>query len=160
MKDQFDKEYNVKFLYCCSGGIGTGWRDSRQVEYVFDINEHVAELLRKRSSCPRDRLDVRFPIDNKYSYSLPSTTDNDMVVAVIRKIEEIANDRNSDGFYNHLVTNNGKHLAPAEIHRIMCEEYGLYDLSDEDNIDCEEANLEWWVAHFFIGFACLIIDDD
>lgn len=151
---------NVKFLYCRSYGLGSGWHDSRQVDYVFAINDRVAELIRKRSSCPRERLDVRFPRDNKYSYLLPSNTDHDMVVAVIRKIEEIANDCKADDFYNHFVTSNERHLAPAEIHRIMREEYGLYDLTESFDSKSYDANLEWWVAHFFISLACLIIDDD
>ena len=73
--------------------------------------------------------------------------------SVTRTIETISNGDDAESFCNHLLTDAGKRKSPRAFHDQMKNEYGLLD-----------ENLEWWVAHFFIGLSellfCSCVSDD
>ena len=82
--------------------------------------------------------------------------------SVVDTIEKISNEGDDTYFYNRVLTNNGYHRAPREMHELMRTEYKLADsdeAEEDGNEDREGFNIEWWTAHFFMALASVIFDE-
>lgn len=112
-------------------------------KYIFKIVDNIANHIRKCTNCPRDIFNRCLNVKNEFSFFM--RTDKALDLSVIEKIEKICNGCNEADFYNHIITDNGGHRSPREIHELMEEKYGLKN--DDD---------EWWVAHFIISLDGLI----
>ena len=143
----------VKFVrYETNGG---------EINLYFKICDRLADFVRKNTNYREKALNLYLDRENLFCYTI-SFTDNfeDIKQAIIETIERISNEGDEGRFYNHLVTDEGHHRSPSEIHALMRTEYGLADINEERNdyTDRNELDLEWWTAHFFISFERLLFD--
>lgn len=135
---------NVKFLKfekAC-------WYD----EYFFKVSKGIAEYICSMSDY--DPISLRryltendefiFRIGSLFGKPIPKLSEE-----VINNIERISNELNETEFCNQLITENGYLPSPSDFHNKM--KY-TYKLKDE--------KLEWYVAHFFISFSGMLVDDE
>ncbi len=146
---------NVKFVRC--------EEKSRTTEYFFKINERLADFVRKNTNYRPGELNYYLSGDNLFKYVVGSSGETpEMQAAFTETVEKISNVGNEAYFYNHLITKDGCPRGPAEIHKLMHDEYGLIDIDkaeEEDDLESSECELEWMVAHFFIAFNRLLFDE-
>ena len=131
---------NVKFVRTQKTGV-------YRVEYFFKISDKIATLIREYSNYPKDKLLSDLTKENEYIYRIGTIFDEkppELDDTTIETIEQISNKYDEEGFWNSLLTDNGKYRAPSLIHSMIENEFSL----TEDQ--------EWWVAHFFIGLSGLI----
>lgn len=137
---------NVKFV------CGRKGRFPRTLEYVFIISDKIAELIRKYSDYSEERLKLELSDNNEIFFRITTLSDqdpNELDEIVIETIERISNAVDTEQFWDHLLTDNGRFRAPAKFHELMRTEYGLTD-----------DHIEWWVAHFFIHMSGILFDFD
>ena len=130
----------VKFVRSQNMGIG-------RIEYFFKISDKIATLIREYSNYPKDKLLSDLTKENEYIYRIGTIFDEklpELDDTTIETIEQISNKYDEEGFWNSLLTDNGKYRPPSLVHRMIENEFSL----TEDQ--------EWWVAHFFIGLSGLI----
>ena len=146
---------NVKFVRSEEKG--------RILYLYFKIHDRVADFIRKHTHYYEALLSDFLDTDNIYRYSLDGTECSDELrELLIETIEKISNEGSDDYFCNHLITNNGRDVAPSKIHELMREKYGLADIDaveDTEDYDQGQIDLEWWTAHFFISLKNVIFDD-
>jgi hypothetical protein len=146
---------NVKFVRSEEKG--------RILYLYFKIHDRVADFIRKHTHYYEALLSDFLDTDNIYRYSLDGTECSDELrELLIETIEKISNEGSDDYFCNHLITNNGRDVAPSKIHELMREKYGLADIDaveDTEDYDQGQVDLEWWTAHFFISLKNVIFDD-
>ena len=121
-------------------------------DYVFHISEGIANLIREYSNYPKNKLLLELTEENEYIYRIGSMSKNgpyELDNNVIRTIEQISNKYNEEGFWNNLLTDNGIKRTPANVHDLIEKEYGI-----------EGEEIEWWVAHFFIGLSELVFSHE
>ena len=127
----------------------------------FKVCDRLAEYMRENSKLREKVLTLDLDRENQFCYRI-SRPDNfeEVQHTLVETIERISNEKDDSHFFNYLITNNGHHRSPGEIHALMHTEYGLADISDiEDenkNVDSNDIDLEWWTAHFFIAFERLL----
>lgn len=117
-------------------------------EYVFKISDGIADLIREYSNYPDDKLLLELNSDNEYIYRVTSLFKKkapELNETVTETITKISNMYDEEGFWNKLLTDDGKHRCPSEVHDLMENEYGI-----------DDEKVEWWVAHFFIGLSGLM----
>jgi hypothetical protein len=119
-------------------------------ELYFKINHNIAQLIRERTNAPPIYLEVNFNMDDIYTFRIATDENFESIrESVINTIEEVANDGDEWRFYYHVLSNCGRDKVPMEFHNQMEKEYEIKDM-----------NIEWWVAHFFIGLSGLIFDSE
>ena len=146
---------NVKFVR---------YEEKGRILYLyFKIHDRVADFIRKHTHYYEALLSDFLDTDNIYRYSLDGTECSDELrELLIETIEKISNEGSDDYFCNHLITSNGRDVAPSKIHELMREKYGLADIDaveDTEDYDQGQVDLEWWTAHFFISLKNVIFDD-
>lgn len=118
-----------------------------QVRLRFRLSDEFADAIRMISKRSPEDLDKRMkssvPGKNRIEYGFIKS-DMEETIVIVRKILEICNNNTVDYLINHMITNNGRVKPPADVHKIIMEEYGITN------------KWEWEVAHFFIGFDHLI----
>ena len=126
---------NIKYLYCKE-------TNDNITELYFKIHHNIAEVIRKYTNYSEDILDIYLSKDDVFVYRIARSDKSEAVrESVIETIEKISNEGDDERFYNHILTDNGKHKNPRKFHTQMENEYGLKN------------DVEWWVAHFFIGLS-------
>lgn len=148
---------NVKYLYCKERHNVFGEKTltlsflkslNNEFDLYFKINHNIAEWIREETNFPDEILESMLSKDDVYKYTIATGEDFELILGlVVKAIEEVASDGNYERFYNHVLTKLGRYKAPFEFHSQMENEYGIKD-----------RNIEWWVAHFFIGLSGLIFD--
>ena len=134
-------------------------------EYRIKLADKIADFIRRNTNICRKYMidpDGGYYLDDenivKYGF-LADPDDCDRIDSMfIETVERISNQGDEDYFISHLLTNNGDYKFPADIHAQLHEEYGLFDISDDDFEICFDANLEWNVAHFFIRLKIILFD--
>lgn len=135
-------------------------------EYRIRLADKVADFIRRNTNICRkymiDPDEYAYYLDDenivKYGF-LAEPEDCDRINDLfIETVERISNLGNENYFINHLLTNDGDYKFPADIHTQLHEEYGLFDISDDDFEICFDSNLEWNVAHFFIHLKTILFD--
>ena len=118
-----------------------------QVRLRFRLSDEFADSIRMISKRSPEDLDKRMkssvPGKNRIEYGFIKS-DMEETIVIVRKILEICNNNTVDYLINHMITNNGRVKPPADVHKIIMEEYGITE------------KWEWEVAHFFIQFDSLI----
>ena len=117
-----------------------------EIRLSFRLSDEFADAVRKISQRTPEDLDKRLSRSvprNRREYGFIKS-DMEETIVIVRKILEICNCNTVDYLLNYLITNNGRKKGPADIHRIIKEEYGITE------------KWEWEVAHFFIQFDDLI----
>ena len=134
-------------------------------EYRIQLAGKIAYFIRRNTNVPDEYLheDGVYYLDEnnivKYGFLCPTEYSDKFNRLFTETIEKISNQGDEDYFIDHLLTANKKHRAPSEIHFQMRDEFGLYDITDEEHIDsCIEGILEWSVAHFFIRLTSILYD--
>lgn len=148
---------NVKYLYSKKSHSIFGEKPftlsfcediTDEFELYFKINHNIAEFIREKTNLPEDIFEWKLSKDDVYTYRIAAGDGFESIMeSVIKAIEEVAGDGDYERFYYHVLTKLGRYKAPMEFHSQMKEEYGIKD-----------ENIEWWVAHFFIGLSGLIFD--
>lgn len=136
---------NVKFVRRQKVGFD-------RVEYFFKISDNIATLIREYSTYPEDRLLSELTKENEYIYRIGTILDEELPElddTIIETIERISNKYDEEGFWSNLLTNKGRIRTPANVHDLMISEYGV-----------EDEDVEWWVAHFFIGLSELVFSHE
>lgn len=126
---------NIKYLYCKE-------TNDNITELYFKIHHNIAEVIRKYTNYSEDILEIYLSKDDVFVYRIARSDKSEAVRdSVIETIEKISNEGDDKHFYNHILTDNGKHKNPRKFHTQMENEYGLKN------------DVEWWVAYFFIGLS-------
>ena len=134
-------------------------RRDGMLRYFFKINGPLADYVRKNTCYTPEMLPFYLTEGNLFVYNItPGGDFTKLHDSFVETVERISNSGDATFFYNHLITNDGYHRSPREIHELMHKEYGLVDI-DEDKAERSECDLEWWTAHFFISFARLLFGD-
>ena len=121
-----------------------------EYELYFKINHNIAELIRERTKAPSIFLEINLNKDDIYTFSIsPENFFESIRESVVETIEKIANEGDEEWFYHHILSDCGREKFPQEFHNQMKKEYETTDM-----------NIEWWVAHFFIGLSGLIFDSE
>ena len=142
---------NVKFVR--SEGNGD------EINLYFEIYEGIADYIRENTNYPERALGLYLDNDNLFCYTITRSENfEDILQSLIETIEKISNEDDDVHFCNRLITNNGRHRSPGEIHALMHTEYGLAGIDEVDDADSDEFDIEWWTAHFFIAFDRLLFD--
>lgn len=134
-------------------------------EYRIKLADKIADFIRKNTNISRKHMiypDSGYYLDDEnivtFSF-IAEPKECDRINSIfIETVERISNQGDEVYFINHLLTSNGEHKFPADIHAQMHKEFGLFDISEEEFEDCIEAELEWNVAHFFIHLTILLFD--
>ena len=117
-----------------------------QIDMRFRLSSELADLIRDHSRRSPEDLDSRLRRDprgkNSFEYGVV-TADPRLVIKSVERIEDIGNQKDAKYILEHLLTDRGRSVSPAEIHRIITEGFGI-------------TSEEWFVAHFFIGLSKLI----
>jgi len=133
---------NIKYLYCKE-------TNDNITELYFKIHHNIAEVIRKYTNYSENDLQIYLSKDDVFVYRIVRSDKSEAVrESVIETIEKISNEGDDERFYNHILTDNGKHKIPRRFHTQMENEYGLKD------------DVEWWVAHFFIGLSDALFSPD
>lgn len=133
---------NIKYLYCKETNDNT-------TELYFKIHRNIATFIRKYTNHSEKNLQNCLSKDDVYFYRIACSDKSEAVRdSVIETIEKISNEGDDVRFYNHILTDNGKLKSPRKFHTQMENEYGLKD------------DVEWWVAHFFIGLFDVLFSPD
>lgn len=133
---------NIKYLYSKE-------TDDNITELYFKIHHHIAALIRKYTNYPEDILEIYLSKDDIFVYRIVRSVKSEAVrESVVETIEKISNEGDDECFYNHILTDNGKHKNPRKFHTQMENEYGLKN------------DVEWWFAHFFIGLSDVLFSPD
>lgn len=118
------------------------------IEYGIYIIDKAA-LIRKYTNYSENDLGIYLSKDDVDVYRIARSDKFENVRdTVVETIEKISNEGDDERFYNHILTDNGKHKIPRRFHTQMENEYGLKD------------DVEWWVAHFFIGLSYVLFSPD
>lgn len=135
-----------------------------EFEYQMQLAGKISYFIRRNTNVPDEYLhaDGRYYLDEnnivKYSFLLPTEYGDKFDSLFTETVEKISNQGNEDYFSFHLLTENGKTRVPSDIHYQMRNEYGLYDIENEERFHCIEGYLEWEVAHFFIHLTSILYD--
>lgn len=143
---------NVKYLSCKKTGeiFRLYGEESEEYELYFKINHDIAEFIRKRTKAPKIFLECDLTEDDIYTFRIAPGDDFESIRdSVVEKIEEVANEGDKWRFYYHILSDCGRDKVPTEFHYQMEKEFKITD-----------TNIEWWVAHFFIGLSGLIFDSE
>ena len=133
---------NIKYLYCKE-------TNDNITELYFKIHHKLAEFIRKYTNYSEKNLQNYLSKDDIYVYRIARSVKSEAVrESVVETIEKISNEGDDERFYNHILTDNGKHKIPRKVHTQMENEYSLKD------------DVEWWVAHFFIGLSDVLFSPD
>ena len=122
--------------------VSCGIKSGDIIELSFKIHQRIADHIRKNTNLPENNFESSLNKDNVYTYRVCSAGFEAIMKSVVETIEKISNEDSTEHFYNHLLTDAGKHKSPRVFHDQMKTEYGLTD-----------EKLEWWVAHFYIGLS-------
>jgi len=132
--------------------------------YRIKLAREIADFIRMNTNiCRKDMLypeDSAYYLDDdnivKYSF-IPEVEDVDKLDRLFTEtVERISNQGSSKHFITHILLKENRYRYPAEIHKLMHEEYGLFDIDKEEESECFDSHLEWNVAHFFIHLTCLL----
>lgn len=128
----------------------------------FKLCDRLADYIRHWTEYEDDDLVRYLDDDNLFRYTISNTEDFDSFQQpLVETIESICNEYDDAYMHNHIITDNGNHRSPSEIHALMHTEYGLADINEMDNgtVDQRDIDLEWWTAHFFIALKQLIYEE-
>ena len=133
---------NIKYLYSKE-------TDDNITELYFKIHHNIAEVIRKYTNYSEDILEIYLSKDDVFVYRTARSDKSEAVrESLVETIEKISNEGDDECFYNHILTDNGKLKIPRKFHTQMENEYGLKN------------DVEWWVAHFFIGLSDVLFSPD
>ena len=133
---------NIKYLYSKE-------TDDNITELYFKIHRNIAAVIRKYTNYPENDLGIYLSKDDIFVYRIVRSVKSEAVrESVVETIEKISNGGDDERFYNHILTDNGKFKGPQRFHTQMENEYGLKN------------DVEWWVAHFFIGLSDVLFSPD
>ena len=133
---------NIKYLYCKE-------TNDNITELYFKIHHNIAEVIRKYTNYSENDLQIYLSKDDVFVYRTARSDKSEAVrESLVETIEKISNEGDDERFYNHILTDNGKHKIPRRFHTQMENEYGLKD------------DVEWWVAHFFIALSDVLFSPD
>lgn len=133
-------------------------------EYLIELSGEIADFIRLNTIiCRKDMLnpeDWGYYLDDenivKYRF-IPEVEDCDKLDRLFKEtVERISNQGDAKHFITRFLTTNNRYRYPAEIHKMMHEEYGLFDIEKFEDEECFELYLEWNVAHFFIHLINLL----
>ena len=133
-----------------------------EINLYFKICDRLADFVRKNTNYCENALSLHLDNENQFCYTISRTdTFEEIRQSLVETIERISNESDDAYFYNHLVTDEGHHRSPSEIHTLMRTKYGLADINEQqdENVDGKDIDLEWWTAHFFISFERLLFDE-
>ncbi len=131
-------------------------------ELYFELCDRLADYIRHWTEYEDEDLVRYLNEDNLFRYTISNTEGFDSIQQpLIETIEKICNEYDDAYLHNHVITDNGNHRSPSEIHALMNTEYGLADINEMDNgtVDQRDIDLEWWTAHFFIALGQLIYEE-
>ena len=131
-------------------------------ELYFELCDSLADYIRHWTEYEDEKLVRYLNEDNLFRYTISNTEGFDSIQQpLIETIEKICNEYDDAYLHNHVITDNGNHRSPSEIHALMHTEYGLADINEMDNgtVDQRDIDLEWWTAHFFIALGQLIYEE-
>ena len=131
-------------------------------ELYFELCDRLADDIRHWTEYEDEKLVRYLNEDNLFRYTISNTEGFDSIQQpLIETIEKICNEYDDAYLHNHVITDNGNHRSPSEIHALMHTEYGLADINEMDNgtVDQRDIDLEWWTAHFFIALGQLIYEE-
>ena len=148
---------NVKFVHISKDS------DNGIVDLYFRIHDRLANCIRKYTKYSQEELLLYLSEDNVFHRRIQASKDFDEIQdSVVETIERISNSGDDEFFFNHLITDNGRRRSPREIHQLMSREYGLADIDEAEEqgrFEDDDAQIEWWVAHFFIAYGRLLCDE-
>jgi len=133
-------------------------------DYCIELAGEIADFIRLNTDiCRKDMLnpeDWGYYLDDenivKYRF-IPEVEDCDKLDRLFKEtVERISNQGDAKHFIAHILVNEDRYRYPAEIHKMMHEEYGLFDIEKHEDEECFELYLEWNVAHFFIHLINLL----
>ena len=131
-------------------------------ELYFELCDRLADYIRHWTEYEDEKLVRYLNEDNLFRYTISNTEGFDSIQQpLIETIEKICNEYDDAYLHNHVISDNGNHRSPREIHALMRTEYGLADINEMDNgtVDQRDIDLEWWTAHFFIALGQLIYEE-
>lgn len=133
---------NIKYLYYQE-------TNDNITELYFKIHHNIAEFIRKYTNYSENDLEIYLSKDDVYVYRIARSDKFENVRdTVVETIEKISNEGDDERFYNHILTDYRKLKSPRKFHTQMENEYGLKN------------DVEWWVAHFFIGLSDVLFSPD
>ena len=139
-------EGNVVFTSCNMRSKVHNGKRVFQIEMRFRLSSELADLIRDHSRRSPEDLDGRLrrdpPGKNSFEYGVV-TADPGLVIKSVERIEDIGNQKDAKYILEHLLTDRGRSVSPAEVHGIITEEFGI-------------TSEEWFVALFFISLSKLI----
>lgn len=111
--------------------------------------KNIKYLYCKETNYPEKNLQKYLSKDDVFVYRIVRSDKSEAVrESLVETIEKISNEGDDECFYNHILTDNGKLKIPRKFHTQMENEYGLKN------------DVEWWVAHFFIGLSDVLFSPD
>ena len=139
-------EDNVIFTSCNVRSTVRSEKRVFQTDMRFKLSSELADLIREYSRRSPEDLDRSLrrnpPGKNTFEYGVVCP-DPDLIIEVVDHVEDICDLNDAKYILDHLLTTNGKPSLPAEVHRIITEEFGITAGA-------------WYVAHFFISLSKLI----
>lgn len=135
-------------------------------DYCIELAGEIADFIRLNTNiCRKDMVSPEsrnfvYYLDDenivKYSY-MSEVEDCDKLDRLFKEtVERISNQGDAKHFITHILVNEDRYRYPNEIHKMMHEEYGLFDIEKHEDKECFELCLEWNVAHFFIHLINLL----
>jgi len=93
---------------------------------VFEINPRIASAIREHSKCYEKVLDYYLNADNQFVYGVNSK-DADYLMTIVREIERISNEKDTDYFLNHLISDNGSFNDLYKVRELLKKDFGIKD---------------------------------
>ena len=113
-----NNEFNVKFLE---------FREHYRKTYcIFELNPKIASAIREHSQCCQTVLDYYLNADNQLVYEVESK-DTEYLLTIVKEIERISNEKDTDYFLNHLISDNGSFNELYKVRELLEKDFGIKD---------------------------------
>lgn len=120
-----------------------GEQKKEYTQLLIKVHDDILSAIKQYTKCPSDRLSNYLTQNGEVIFNMGTLEENEFN-ELIKTIENIANNMETKDLFMKLLTNNGKDMMPANMHKIMSEEYGLTD------------EIEWFTSLIFISIGGLI----
>ena len=109
-------DFNVKFLK---------FRDHYwMTDCIFELNPLIANAIREHSLSYKNVRDYYLNDNNQYVYTVESK-DTEYLMSIVKEIERISNEKDTDYFLNHLISDNGSFNELYMVRELLEKDFGV-----------------------------------
>lgn len=111
-------DFNVKFLQ---------FRDHYwMTDCIFVLNPLIANAIREHSLSYKNVRDYYLNDNNQFVYTVESK-DTEYLMTIVKEIERISNEKDTDYFLNHLISDNGSFNELYKVRELLKKDFGIKD---------------------------------